>query len=258
MRRSALSFLPLLFAFACATATRGPAPAPVPAPPPAATATPAPAPAAPVDVAELSDDVRWVVASAEYRAAVWQAFRLATERAEELAAGREPGTWAVSVDADETVLGNVQYEVERRDFAEEFDPDAWRDWVARREAIALPGARQFLQRVRALGGKVIVVTNRKVEEAADTEANLQALQLPYDLLLPRQKESDKNARWEAVAAGTVAPGLPPLEIVLWVGDNIKDFPRLDQSLLQAPESALAPFGDRFVVLPNPMYGSWKD
>jgi 5'-nucleotidase (lipoprotein e(P4) family) len=192
-----------------------------------------------------------VTTAAEYHALAWQAFALAGERVEELAAGRAPGTWAVSVDADETLISNAQYEVE----TVEFDAASWRAWVARREATALPGAREFLQRVHELGGRVAVVTNRKHEERADTEANLVALGLPFDLLLTRGEERAKDARWQAVEAGTA--GLPPMEILLWVGDNILDFPGVDQSLRAAPIEALAPFGERFVIVPNPMYGSWK-
>jgi hypothetical protein len=44
---------------------------------------------------------------------------------------------------------------------------------------------------------------------------------------------------------------------MWVGDNIKDFPGGDQKLHDAPVEALAAFGDRFIVVPNPLYGSWK-
>jgi 5'-nucleotidase (lipoprotein e(P4) family) len=152
----------------------------------------------------------------------------------------------------------VHYEVESYLRGAAFDPAAWTAWVARREAVALPGARQFLERVRALGGLVAVVTNRRVHEAADTAANLDALGLPYDLLLPRSEDGEKELRWQAIAAGTAAPGVPPLEIVLWVGDNVGDFPDLDQTLVEAPESALALFGDRYIVVPNPLYGSWKD
>jgi 5'-nucleotidase (lipoprotein e(P4) family) len=254
MRRLAptlLTLLPLVLVLGCATAP--PVAAPAPASPASAVAS-----TAVVDVTQLPDDVRWVLTSAEYRAVLWQAFGLATQRVEALAAGREPGTWAVSVDADETILGNVQYEVESSLQGAAFDPEAWTAWVARQEAVALPGARQFLERVRALGGVVAVVTNRRPHEAADTAANLDALGLPYDLLLPRSEDGEKEARWEAIAAGTAAPGVPPLEIVLWVGDNVGDFPDLDQTLVEAPESALALFGDRYIVLPNPLYGSWKD
>ena len=36
-----------------------------------------------------------------------------------------------------------------------------------------------------------------------------------------------------------------------------DFPRLRQDIRSASDSAFAEFGDRFIVLPNPMYGSWE-
>jgi 5'-nucleotidase (lipoprotein e(P4) family) len=197
-----------------------------------------------------------VADSAEYRAAAWQAFALARERVEELAAGREPGTWAVSVDADETVLANTRYEVENARAGTDYQAASWRRWVARREATAVPGARELLERVRELGGLVVVVTNRKEQERADTEANLRALGLPYDLVLARVADREKEGRWDAVEAGTA--GVPAAEIVLWVGDNIQDFPGLDQSLRERPESELAPFGARFILVPNPMYGSWKE
>ena len=261
MARSPLTLLlPLLLAVGCATATAPPAAAPPAAttPPPAtATVTPAPSGAGAVDPATLPDDVRWVATSAEYEAAVWQAFAFARLRLEQLAAGRAPGTWAVSVDTDETILGNIRHEIERVPAGGVFDPDEWTRWVDRREAVALPGAVQFLERVKALGGRVILVTNRTEEERAGTEDNLRAVGLPFDLVLPRTDGSDKNARWRAIADGTADPSLPPLEIVLWVGDNIRDFPGLDQSLRGAGEASLQPFGDRFVIVPNPLYGSWK-
>jgi 5'-nucleotidase (lipoprotein e(P4) family) len=216
-----------------------------------------PVPAAPaLALAPLPDDVRWVRESAEYRAAAWQAFAMARERVEELAAGRAPGTWAVSVDGDETILDNSAYEVENARAGVDYDAASWRRWVARREAAAVPGAREFLERVRELGGLVVVVTNRKEAERADTEANLRALGLPFDLVMARVDEREKEPRWQDVAAG--GAGLPPAEIVLWVGDNVGDFPDLDQSLRDRPEVELAPFGDRFILVPNPMYGSWKE
>jgi predicted secreted acid phosphatase len=44
---------------------------------------------------------------------------------------------------------------------------------------------------------------------------------------------------------------------MWVGDNIQDFPRLRQDVRTQGDSVFAEFGDRFFVLPNPMYGSWE-
>ena len=51
--------------------------------------------------------------------------------------------------------------------------------------------------------------------------------------------------------------LPPLDVLMWVGDNIQDFPRLTQSIRTAADSAFADFGETYIALPNPMYGSWE-
>ncbi|HEV8629874.1 MAG TPA: HAD family acid phosphatase, partial [Thermoanaerobaculia bacterium] len=112
----------------------------------APSAAPPPLVAAPVPVASpapagtLPDDDLWVSSSAEYAAACWQAFALARERVERLAAGRAPGTWAVAIDADETVLSNVGFEIELAAIGKDYDETIWRRWVARGEATALPGA----------------------------------------------------------------------------------------------------------------------
>ena len=82
--------------------------------------------------------------------------------------------------------------------------------------------------------------------------------MPFDVILCRGETPDKHPRWESVANGTASPDLPPLEIVMWVGDNIHDFPGLDQELRFASSDEFSDFGDMFIVLPNPLYGSWED
>jgi predicted secreted acid phosphatase len=113
--------------------------------------------------------------------------------------------------------------------------------------------------VRALGGKIAIVTNRAVTECPDTEAVFRAHGLAYDLMLckPDAGPGDKNPRFEAVARGTTPAELPPLEVVAFFGDNIQDFPGQGQALRTEPDEAFADFGARFFVLPNPMYGSWE-
>jgi predicted secreted acid phosphatase len=113
--------------------------------------------------------------------------------------------------------------------------------------------------VRALGGKVAIVTNRSAAECPDTEAVFRAHGLAYDAMLckPDAGPGDKNPRFEAVARGTTPAGLPPLGVVAFFGDNIQDFPGRSQALRQEPDEAFADFGARFFVLPNPMYGSWE-
>ena len=204
----------------------------------------------------LPKEIRWVRDSAEYRAALVQTYRLATAALERRAAGRPAGSWAVAIDADETLISNVTQSVEAVGVESSFE-EQWDGWVERREAPALPGARRFLQRVHELGGKVAVVTNRKERHCPQTADNLRALSLPFDLLLCRGEDRDKHPRWRLVEEGTASPDLPPLEIVMWLGDNIHDFPGLDQGLRDAGPEAMTDFGDRFFVLPNPLYGSWE-
>lgn len=203
--------------------------------------------------------VRWTSASAEHRALFLEVYRWATLRAEQEAAKRTPGTWAVVLDADETTIDNSAYQLERARLGLAYDRASWRAWTARREAVPLPGAGAFLARVRALGGRIAIVTNRSAEECPDTEAVFRAHSLAYDVMLcmPATGDTDKNLRYEALARGTAAAGLPPLEIVAFVGDNVRDFPGQDQSLRARGDDAFAPFGERFFVLPNPIYGSWE-
>ena len=80
------------------------APSPVPTAPPATTSAPAP---------RMSNAVHWVRDSAEYRAILHQTYRAATARVEELARGRQPFTWAVAIDGDDTILDNSSYWKER-------------------------------------------------------------------------------------------------------------------------------------------------
>lgn len=248
--------LVLLALVACSARTAAPPPSSATSAAPTAVAKPTPK-AAPTPV--LPSAVLWQRTAAEYRAIHLQVFREAGEALERLAAGRAPGTWAVSVDADETIIDNSLYAYERARAADAYALPSWADWVKRREAAAVPGAIAFLQKVQNLGGRVAVVTNRGEDQCEDTRANLRTRSIPFDLVLCRAEgaNGEKEGRWQAIASGTAVPGLRPLEILLWVGDNVGDFPGLDQSARDADESAFALFGERYFVLPNPVYGSWE-
>jgi 5'-nucleotidase (lipoprotein e(P4) family) len=242
----------LLIALSVATAGCAAAPAPVPpaAPPSAAAADEAFRP---------SKAVQWVRDSAEHRALFVQVYRAATAHVEVAAASRKAGTWAVVADADETLLDNSLYQVERERQGLGFTSESWRAWTERREAVPLPGAKRFLERVRDLSGRIAIVTNRRESECPDTEAALRAHGLVYDVILCRPDEGpgDKGPRLGAVTRGTTGAGLPPLEIVAVLGDNIRDFPGLSQEIRKKGDEAFADFGARFFVFPNPMYGSWE-
>jgi 5'-nucleotidase (lipoprotein e(P4) family) len=188
-----------------------------------------------------------------------QTYRLAERHVEQEAAGRQAGSWAVVLDADETILDNAQYQLERFRAGLGFTQESWTAWVRRREATPLPGAARFLSRVRELGGRIAVVTNRLQSECEDTIAVFRQHQLAFDAMLcrPDGTPSDKNPRFRAVAAGLKETGGRPLEILAFVGDNILDFPSLTQAVREAGEPAVVDFGVKYFMLPNPMYGSWQ-
>ena len=251
IRRALASVLLLSVLSGCRSAAPLPPPVP-PQPPPAPVATATPSATDP-------DSIRWVRDAAEYRAAVVQTYRVATMHVEAEARTRTAGTWAVVLDADETIISNVTYQQERARLGLPYSTESWAAWVRRREATPLPGAAAFLTRVRALGGRIAVVTNRLQSECDDTAAVFARHQLIYDAMLCRQNgtPSDKNPRFRAVAAGQTPAGASALEVVAFVGDNILDFPDLSQSVKERGEAGLAAFGSRFFMLPNPMYGSWQ-
>jgi 5'-nucleotidase (lipoprotein e(P4) family) len=247
----ALAPLALVLALLAACAT--------PAPPPVVTAPP-PAAETAAAVAPQSASLHWMRSAAEHRAVFVQTFEAAGRRLPALVEGRDPFTWAISIDGDETILDNSQFQKESEAAGAGFTTESWNAWVRRKEAPALPGAVDFLETVRSLGGRIAVVTNRDESVCQSTEDNLRNERVPYDVVLckPVGGPSDKMPRWQAIEGGTASKFLPPLALVMWVGDNVGDFPDGTQGWRDAPEPALEPFGDRFWMLPNPAYGSWED
>jgi 5'-nucleotidase (lipoprotein e(P4) family) len=244
----------LIVVLACSGAT-GCASSKRPATPP----PPAPSPAQPAAAETLPDSLKWVQRSAEYHAAVIQTYRIATAAVERHASASGGRAWAVVLDADETVISNLQYQIERSRLGAAFSAESWAAWVRRREAVPLPGAAAFLARVRALGGRIAIVTNRLQSECDDTIALFRAHALAFDAMLCRAdgSPSDKNPRFAAVAAGRTPAGPAPIEVAAFVGDNIQDFPTLTQATREKGEAAFSDFGVRFFLVPNPMYGGWQ-
>lgn len=212
---------------------------------------------APVAARQLPNDVRWFRTSAEYRAIARQTYLLASDRLPELSRGLAPQSWAVILDADETVLDNSEYQRRLAVAHAPFDAKSWTAWVNERAAPAVPGARAFTTLVRSLGGRVVIVTNRSMAECDATRENLRGVGIEADVVLCQPAgEADKNPRFQRVQSGSAAPGMPALTVVEWLGDNIQDFPSLTQAV-RADSAALGEFGKRYFILPNPMYGSWE-
>lgn len=218
------------------------------------SAMPAPAPS---PGASYPTELRWFRTSAEYRALALESYRTAAAHLPALSAGMASGSWAVILDADETVLDNSEYQRRLAVAHARFSDSSWSPWVRERAAGAVPGAVDFTRQVHALGGRVAIVTNRADSLCGETRQNLAAIGVTADIVLCQPPgESDKNPRFQRIASGTAVAGMPALKVVEWLGDNIQDFPGLTQAARDRPD-LLADFGVRFFVLPNPMYGSWE-
>jgi 5'-nucleotidase (lipoprotein e(P4) family) len=139
---------------------------------------------------------------------------------------------------------------------EEETEENWNAWTKRHEATAMPGVIRFLEQIHRWGGRIAIVTNRFLSECPDTELNLKKHGIPYDVILCQGSDSEKESRWDAIERGIASPGIPPLEILLWIGDNIRDFPGMDQNSRIKEDEGFSSFGTRYLVVPNPMHGSW--
>ena len=217
------------------------------------------APAAPpAPTVGRANDVHWVRTAAEHRGIFLQTYRAAGDRVRELAPARQRGEWAVILDADETVLDNSEYQRRLVEQGARFDVNTWNDWVREGVADSLPGAAAFIRTVRDLGGRVAIVTNRDDVVCDDTRRNLQQLAITVDIVLCQAPgESGKGGRFRAVREGTTGTSLPPLEVVMYIGDNIQDFPEQTQQIRAGSPAAYDNFGRTWFLLPNPMYGSWE-
>ena len=166
---------------------------------------------------------------------------------------------AVIVDVDETVLDNSPYQVKNALLGRSFSPETWHDWVLMGAARPVPGALDFLRHAADRGCAVFYITNRSAEERNATVKNLFELRFPFadeeHVLCMEGGESDKSKRRARVAATH--------HVVLLVGDQLRDYDeRFKDRSTNMGRDVAASLGDslreRFVLLPNAMYGTWLD
>jgi 5'-nucleotidase (lipoprotein e(P4) family) len=166
------------------------------------------------------------------------------------------GKLAIITDIDETVLDNSPYEA--RCILEGFHyPEKWDEWCNRAEANAIPGSQRFFNFVADQGIEIYYITNRKIHLMQPTIANMRRHGFPYAdeaHLLMRESDNSKELRRRLVNE--------KYRVLLLLGDNLDDFTGAfeDKDINERKDvvSRLrTSFGRRFIVFPNPMYGSWE-
>lgn len=223
----------------------------------------------------------WMQASAEYHAAVLGSYALARQQldaaladpawdalppAERAAIGRrsfESLPPAVIADADETLIDNSPFQARDILADRSFAYENWFAWVSQSKARALPGAVEFARYAASRGVTVYYVTNRDAPAELDaTIANLRMVGFPVaddasNVLLrgdPRAPAREKGERRRWVGERH--------RVLLMLGDNLGDF--LDgvklgrEQRLELITQNAGLWGTRWIMLPNPSYGSWED
>jgi 5'-nucleotidase (lipoprotein e(P4) family) len=197
-------------------------------------------------------------ASAEVAWSYLQGYTLARHKLDRnLAEGGERPP-AVIMDVDETVLDNSPYELENILAGRTYTDSTWKVWTARASAKALPGAVDFLTYAVGRGCAVFYITNRDGSEKEATIRNLREEGFPMadaEHVLTMEGSSDKTARRQSVRERH--------RVVLLVGDQLTD---MDQALkdrsvqdgLPTMQAMAADLERYFVLLPNSIYGYWRD
>ena len=212
---------------------------------------------------KLLTAVLWYQHSAEMTALYYQGFNIAKMRLNEaIANNQQEKPLAVVVDIDETMLNNSPYETSLLK-----NPDSlqeWYQWTAKSSAKALPGALEFAKYAESKNVKIFYITNRDDKERAATLKNLVNVGFPYadeDHLLTRSDLSYSTGNTSSKEGRRIKVSQKN-NIVLLLGDNLNDFSQYfeDRSKNDGKDSVAKYkelFGQKFIVLPNPIYGAWE-
>lgn len=231
---------------------------------------------------ELLDATLWTQTSAEYQMATSQAYLLAsimvdralskpdwTAAPEQITvAGYQKLPPAVIFDVDETLLSNVRFEGRIITDFGTFDPTLWATWQKTGSPGVIEGALAFVERLQELGVNVFYVTNRDRDYDAETAASLRAWGFPVTTGGDGTLLSKHKPEWGSNKTTRRAYLAQRYRILLLVGDDLNDF--VAGARKDGPGPEVTPqsrrdlaaryrdyWGTKWIVIPNPMYGSWE-
>ena len=193
----------------------------------------------------------------EYRALCYQAFNLGRVMLDKDLSDKSVDKHRIIVlDVDETVLDNSPFQAKCILESTSY-PVNWDEWCKLSQAKALPGAIDFLKYAKSNGLHIYYVTNRKIHLKEFTVKNLNDLGFPdadNEHVIMRTTVDSKEPRRQELLA--------KYHISLLFGDNLNDFSDVfekkdSDSRAAEVDKAKALFGQRFIVLPNAMYGDWE-
>lgn len=198
----------------------------------------------------------FVQRAAEYQALCYQAYATATFRLQQ--SFKEVENPAVILDLDETVLDNSPYSGWQVMNNQPYSADTWAKWTDLAAAGEVPGAGAFLRFADSLGVTMFYVSNRDTAALEPTIRNMSDLNMPQldhkHFLLMTNTSGKKERRQEVKDRG--------YNVVMLIGDNLGDFhekwdKQEDNTRGVITENDRKKFGLEYIVLPNPIYGTWE-
>ena len=227
----------------------------------------------------------WVKHSAEYQAISRQVYLTATNALPEFIAdtswsaiptqqNAEELPTAIILDVDETVVSNVDFQLEHeRPFAN-YKLDEWTRSV---DATPVEGVTEFVATARAQGVTVFFITNRPCQLIDGNDDTCPQKRSTIDDIAEAGIETDadhvmlseeqgwnreKSVRRELIASTH--------RVIMLLGDDLTDFvactrtspksPCTEPATAQSRQDAVVEYskywGHGWYLLPNPMHGSW--
>ena len=199
----------------------------------------------------------WYQNAAEVDALYQQGYNVATNKLKELLKQPTNKPYSIVLDIDETVLSNIPFQVKMVKDGTAFNPKLWDEWVQKAEATPVAGAKEFLQFDDKNKVQIYYISDRTDAQVDATIKNLEAQGLPVQgrdhLMFKKEGDKSKEGRRQEVIKHT--------NLVMLFGDNLVDFAEFstksEADRDKMFEQLKAEFGDKFIIFPNPMYGSWE-
>ena len=199
----------------------------------------------------------WYQNAAEVDALYQQGYNVATNKLKELLKQPTDKPYSIVLDIDETVLSNIPFQVKMVKDGTAFNPKLWDEWVQKAEAKPVAGAKEFLQFADKNKVQIYYISDRTDAQVDATIKNLEAQGLPVQgrdhLMFKKEGDKSKEGRRQEVIKHT--------NLVMLFGDNLVDFAEFstksEADRDKMFEQLKAEFGDKFIIFPNPMYGSWE-
>ncbi len=228
------------------------------------------------------DALLWSTASAEYEVIAHQIYFQAERQLDRLLSSKvgetavlEQGSddakrpLAVIVDIDETILSNGLFQYQLLSEGKTFNEQAWTEWVNQARSKPVPGALDYVNHAAQKGVTVFYLSNRDIALFQPTWLNLKQAGFPLDekkhqlIMRETQQNStgendpiwDKSARRADIAKH--------YRVVQMIGDSLDDFMNNTGNMTpterrDASSHYLAYWGEKWFMLPNPVYGGWEN